>query len=202
LDPTLTPEFTHTPGQIAFTPDGSQLVVTTKANGDHIDVFGVSLLGRPSLHPVVNTKPGSVPFAVAFDAGGHLVVAETGTGAVVTYTLHANGTITTIDTALTGQAATCWVTTDGVHFYASNAGSANVSGYTDEGDGTLTALGNTATDAGTVDATATADGRFLYVQAGAAGIIDGYRIAADGTLTPVGSVTVPHAVGAEGIAAS
>ena len=23
LDPTLTPEFTHTPGQVAFTPDGS-----------------------------------------------------------------------------------------------------------------------------------------------------------------------------------
>src|SRR5262249_27518937 len=39
LDPTLTPEFTHTPGQIAFTPDGSKLVVTTKANGNAIDVF-------------------------------------------------------------------------------------------------------------------------------------------------------------------
>jgi DNA-binding beta-propeller fold protein YncE len=31
LDPTLTPEFTHTPGQVAFTPDGSKLIVTTRS---------------------------------------------------------------------------------------------------------------------------------------------------------------------------
>ena len=39
LDPTATPEFTNTPGQVAFSPDGSQLIVTTKANGSAIDVF-------------------------------------------------------------------------------------------------------------------------------------------------------------------
>ena len=33
LNPTETPQFTHTPGQVAFSPDGSQLIVTTKANG-------------------------------------------------------------------------------------------------------------------------------------------------------------------------
>ena len=31
--PTDTTQFTHTPGQVAFSPDGSQLIVTTKANG-------------------------------------------------------------------------------------------------------------------------------------------------------------------------
>ena len=41
LDPAATPEFTHTPGEVAFTPDGDQLVVTTKANGNAVDVFGV-----------------------------------------------------------------------------------------------------------------------------------------------------------------
>jgi DNA-binding beta-propeller fold protein YncE len=30
LDPNATPQFTTTPGQVAFTPDGAQLVVTTK----------------------------------------------------------------------------------------------------------------------------------------------------------------------------
>jgi DNA-binding beta-propeller fold protein YncE len=39
--PAATPQFTTTPGQVAFSPDGSQLIVTTKANGNHIDVFGV-----------------------------------------------------------------------------------------------------------------------------------------------------------------
>ena len=32
LDPTAAPEFTHTPGQVAFTPDGAHLLITTKAN--------------------------------------------------------------------------------------------------------------------------------------------------------------------------
>ena len=45
LDPTATPQFTNTPGQVAFSPDGSKLIVTTKANGSDIDVFGVGRFG-------------------------------------------------------------------------------------------------------------------------------------------------------------
>ena len=52
-----------------------------------------------------------------------------------------------------------------------------------------------------MDAAASSDGSFLYVQAGAAGIVDAYRIGAGGSLTRVGSVTVPGAVGGEGIVA-
>ena len=35
------------PGQVAFTPDGTQLIVTTKGNGNDIDVFGVGFGGLP-----------------------------------------------------------------------------------------------------------------------------------------------------------
>src|SRR5262249_7689068 len=41
LDPAASPQFVNTPGQVAFSPDGSQLIVTTKANGNDVDVFGV-----------------------------------------------------------------------------------------------------------------------------------------------------------------
>jgi DNA-binding beta-propeller fold protein YncE len=41
LDPTKTPEFTSTPGQIGFTPDGHQVVVTTKNCSNSILVFHV-----------------------------------------------------------------------------------------------------------------------------------------------------------------
>ena len=78
LDPTATPEFTHTPGQVAFTPAGSQLVVTTKGNTSSVDVFGVDQFGRPSATPVVNSLPGAVPFAVSFDQAGRLLIAEAG----------------------------------------------------------------------------------------------------------------------------
>jgi DNA-binding beta-propeller fold protein YncE len=39
-------QFTHTPGQVAFSPDGSKLIVTTKAAGQSIDVFRVNSSGR------------------------------------------------------------------------------------------------------------------------------------------------------------
>ncbi len=68
-------------------------------------------------------------------------------------------------------------------------------------DGTVSLLGQTTTDAGTVDADATPDGAYLYVQTGAAGIVDGFKIHENGSLTSVGSVTVPNAVGGEGIVA-
>ena len=57
LNQAATPQFTNTPGQVAFSPAGSQLIVTTKANGNDIDVFGVRPSGRLSASPVVNAGP-------------------------------------------------------------------------------------------------------------------------------------------------
>jgi DNA-binding beta-propeller fold protein YncE len=201
LDPTATPQFTNTPGQVAFSPDGSQLIVTTKANGNDVDVFGVRPGGTLTPTPVVNSEPGTVPFAVTFDPAGDLAIAEAGPSALVTFALHSDGTITQLDAVDTGQAATCWVTAVGGQLFTSNAGSANLTGFTSDAQGQLTLLGQTATGPGTVDSAATPDGRFLYVQAGGDGSVDEFSVTA-GTLTEIGSVTVPGAVGGEGIAAA
>ena len=201
LNPTATPQFTNTPGQVAFSPNGSQLIVTTKANGNDIDVFGVGSSGRLSASPVVNAEGSTVPFAIAFDRAGHLVIANAGTNALSTFTLNSDGTVTLIDSVGTGQAATCWVAPAAGTLFASNAGSANISGYSSSASGQLTLLGQTATDPGTVDAAATPGGKFLYVQAGANGIVDEFSVGAGGSLTSVGSVTVANAAGGEGIAA-
>jgi 6-phosphogluconolactonase (cycloisomerase 2 family) len=202
LDPSATPQFTNTPGQVAFSPDGSQLIVTTKANGNDIDVFGVHRDGRLTPSPAVNSEPGTVPFGVTFDRAGHLVVTETGPNALATFRLHADGSVSLLDAVATGQAATCWVAPAGGTLYASNAGSASLSGFHSSGGGQLTLLGQTSTDPGTVDATATPDGRFLYVQTGGNGIVDEFALGSGGALTQIGSVTVAGAVGGEGIAAS
>jgi len=201
LDASATPEFVNTPGQVAFSPDGSQLLVTTKANGNDVDVFSVRHDGSLSATPTANNLPGAVPFAVSWDGAGRLVLAEAGTNSVATFRLDGHGVLHALGTAATGQAATCWIVRSQDRFYASNAGSANLSGYQVGRDGSLRSLGTTATDPGTVDATATRDGRYLYVQAGAAGQVDAYRVGHDGSLTSLGSVTVPNAVGGEGIAA-
>jgi 6-phosphogluconolactonase (cycloisomerase 2 family) len=201
LNPHQTPEFTSTPGQVAFTPDGRRLVVTTKGNGNDIDVFAVDPLTGPARRPIVTADP-STPFAVTFDAHDHLVVAESGANSVATYTVHRDGTLGLLDRVATGQAATCWVTRAGTTLYTSNAGSNDVSRVRDTGSGALRHLGETATDAGTVDSTASPDGKFLFAATGAGGIVDEFAVHAGGSLTKIGSVAVPGDTGGEGIAAS
>jgi 6-phosphogluconolactonase (cycloisomerase 2 family) len=195
-------QYVETPGQVAFSPDGSQLVVTTKANGDDIDVFQVGAFGLPSAAPVVNPEPGTVPFAVTFDPAGHLVVSDAGTNALSTFDLYPSGTVSLVDTLGNGQSATCWVASAQGFFYTSNAGSADLSGYGESFAGELSLIGNTTTDAGTVDASATPDGQFLYVQTGGSGIVDEFHVQPDGSLSEIATVTVPGAVGGEGIFAS
>ena len=202
LNPSASPQFVNTPGQVAFSPDGSKLIVTTKANGSDIDVFSVGFFGLLSHSPVVNAESGTVPFAITFDSAGHLAVANAGNNSLSTFTLNRDGTVTLIDSVGTGQAATCWVAPAQGYLYASNAGSASVSGYQAAPNGNLTLLAPpTATDPGTVDASASANGQFLYVQTGGNGIVDEFQVHSGGTLTEIGSVNVADAVGGEGIVA-
>jgi Lactonase, 7-bladed beta-propeller len=194
--------FTGTPGQIGFTPDGSQLVVTTKNAANTVDVFADGLFG-PAAQPTVTSLPGTIPFGFTFDQYGHLALVETGVGAVATFSIASDGTLTQLGSVATGQAATCWISAapEGT-LYASNAGSATESILATEPDGAINQLGTTSTDAGTTDAAVSSDGQYLYVQAGGPGNVDAYRIGPGGSLTETGSVTVPGAVGGEGIAAS
>jgi 6-phosphogluconolactonase (cycloisomerase 2 family) len=200
LDPDATPQFTSTPGQIAFSPSGQQLIVTTKANGNDVDVFRVGYFGELSA-PTVNALPGAVPFAISFDHARNLVVAEAGPNAVASFALSHNGTISALHSVATGQTATCWIASAQGNLFVSNAGSASVSRIQPGAGGSLTLLGATTTDAGTVDAAASVGGRYLYVQTGGNGIVDGFRVGSDGSLTALGSVTVANAVGGEGIVA-
>jgi hypothetical protein len=201
LDPAATPEFVNTPGQVAFSPRGDQLIVTTKANGNQIDVFHLDAFGGPAATPKVTVDSGNVPFAVSFDRIGRLDVAEAGPNAVASYVLHGNGTLTLVGRVETGQAATCWIVGNGKHLYVDSAGSAAVSIFDVTQQG-LVARGTLTTDGGTIDATISRDGRNLYVQTGATGKVDEYTIGADGSLTAIGSITVPGSVGGEGIASA
>jgi 6-phosphogluconolactonase (cycloisomerase 2 family) len=199
--PAEKPLFTHTPGQLAFSPDGTQLIVTTKETGDDVDVFAVNAQGRLSRSPIANPLPGTVPFAVTFDKLGNLIVSESA-GAIASFKLEEDGTIEQLDSVPSGQVATCWVVGVRDLLFTSNPGSASLSAFqSSDGGQLLTPLGDTETDPGTVDATITGVGRFLYVQAGGPGDVDEFALGAGGALTRLGSVTVPDAVGGEGIAA-
>jgi hypothetical protein len=199
LDPAATPEFTHTPGQVTFTPDGSKLIVTTKGNTSSIDVFAVKN-GAVAQTPVITSLPEAVPFAVNFDQAGNLLVAEAGPNAIASFKIASNGALTPLGAAVpTGQEATCWITQVGNTAFLSNAGSGTVSAFGVKG-ASLTALGNTPTSPGTVDSATV--GTYLYVQTGGEGIVDEFSVGTGGKLTPIGKVTVPGAIGGEGIVAS
>lgn len=190
-------QFTHTPGQVAFSPDGSQLIITTKAAGQSIDVFTVYPWGSISRNPVVNADE-TVPFGVTFDPQGHLLVAEAA-GALASFQLNGNGTVTDLDSVKTEQIATCWVTPAAGYYYTSNAGSSTLTGFQTSWGGQLTLLGNTATHPGTVDGASV--GNLLYLQGGGEGIVDEFKVQPSGSLQELGSVLVPSAAGGEGIVA-
>jgi DNA-binding beta-propeller fold protein YncE len=181
--------FLNTPGQVGFSPDGSQLIVTTKANGSNIDVWGVRWDGRLTATPVANASATPVPFGFVFDRAGHLVVAEAGASTLTTYNLRRNGTVTPISSVADGQAALCWIAASGSNFYVANAGSGNVSAYKVDRGGNASLGTNTATAAGSIDLTTTPDGQFLYAESGGTGAVFGFHISSNGALTPVGSVT-------------
>jgi len=191
-------EFNLTPGQVLLSPDGDQLLVTTKQASHSILVFGVGPGGALEREPVVNSYPDTSPFAATFDPQGHLAVAMSGTNSLATFALSDDGVLGLVSTVPTGEQGTCWIVGSGQDVYLSNAGTATLSGYTLE-HARPTSLGVTPTGDGTVDAAVSPDGRWLHVQTGAEGGLDSFRVEDDGKLTPVGSVVVPDAVGGEGI---
>ena len=200
--PTDTTQFTHTPGQVLYSPDGSKLIVTTKATTNAIEVFNVGFFGFLSPSPVITTEPGTVPFALAFDRAGHLVVGEAGPSALATFDLNRNGTLTPISVLASGQTGLCWVTATGSLLYTGNTAANSTSGYVTNASGQLSLLGATPTDPGTVDGSVSSDGHYFYVQTGGKGIVDEFQINADGSLTEIGSVLVSGAAGGQGIAAT
>jgi 6-phosphogluconolactonase (cycloisomerase 2 family) len=195
------PDFLASPGQVGFTPDGSKLLVTTKASTSSIDVFAVGANGLLSAAPVVNTSATPVPFAFTFDPAGRLVSGEAGASSVTTYTIQPGGTLTDPRSQSDGQVALCWILRVGDVYYVSNTGSNTLSSFTVDSAGQpalLEAIAAT-TNPGPIDLASS--GGFLYAETGTNGTIDQFSIGDDGTLEPLGAVDdLPP--GIEGIAAS
>jgi 6-phosphogluconolactonase (cycloisomerase 2 family) len=107
----------NTPGQVSFTPNGQQLVITTKLNGSLIDVFDVGPNGAPSETFTANPAGTPVPFGFTFDDQERLVVTDAAISALSTYTVDPNGTIKQIASQPNGEQAMCWVVPVAGNFY-------------------------------------------------------------------------------------
>ena len=189
------PQFITAPADIAITPDGAHVVVTTKANNT-IDVFNIDN-GRLSA-AIKNPAADTVPFAVSFDSARRLVVANAGRSSLSTYTVNPNGTLHTITRSVEdGQAALCWLVGTGGTLYGGNAGSSTISAFAVDADGTATLTGTPdgvvahtgGGSGGTIDLAITRDGRLLYAENSFAGSVEGYAIQPDHTLSLVSIAT-------------
>ena len=192
------------PAQVAFTPDGSALVVTEK-NSNTIDVYPVH--GDVAAAPSVSASAGGTPFGFDF-AGGHLLVSEAA-GSASSYSVGPAGASVISGAVTTHQAAPCWLiaTVDGRYAYTANAGSGTLSGFSVSNGGALSLLDpsgvNASFGAGShpLDETVSSNGDFLYNLTDGLHKITGFRITASGSLTQVDQIAgLP--VGAAGIAAS
>ncbi|MFI6012593.1 lactonase family protein [Streptomyces sp. NPDC051243] len=214
LDNEDIPRFDTSPGEVEFTPDGRNLVVTTKGNNTVV-VFPMKRNGLPAVaEPVVNKSAGGVPFAISFDASGkRMLVAEAEKSTVTTYKVTHGGKLKVLQQPLpNGQETLCWLERAGKYFYGGNTGNSTVTGYRMDKSGKLSltnevgiATPPSANSQGVIDLAVTEDERFVYVQNAVSGTVDGFRVEADGALTKVTTaegLPVFAESGMEGIAAA
>jgi 6-phosphogluconolactonase len=159
------------PTQIAFTPDGRQLVVTIKdgpaaelapgaepTGPGRILVWNVGHQGRPSARFTRTDLGNRGPFGFSFDTKGHLLVAEfvggpvenvngsrTLTGAAGSFRIRANGSLAPITLAEPDhQVDTCWLVNNGRYAYGANYTSGSISSFRIGEDGSLRLMTATA----------------------------------------------------------
>ena len=214
------PAFPRSPGQVGFTPEGNQLIVTVKGTNS-IYVFPVGENGRAG-SPTITQSPGpSLPtyFGFTFDKKGHLLLSEAfgastsipagGAGAVSSFTVTRTGDLQTISADIgDGGTAACWVALESStrkYLYDSNNLSNSLSSYLVGRDGSLTLLAGTAATANGPNDMATAEeggASFLYVIDALSGTVGAYQInLTNGSLTSITGGSGLPTTGATGIAA-
>jgi len=179
--------------EVAFNPDGRQLIVTEKAT-NLIDLYPVDASGVAGQRNSVPSA-GGTPFGFALGLRGLLFVSEAaGAGSASSYTL-GNGSLTLVSGAVsTHQGAPCWavVTRDGRFGYTGNTQGGSISGFAIATDGSITLLdanGATATvGPGAIDLTVSRNSRYLYELVAGSPAIHAFQIQADGHLDPLGPI--------------
>src|ERR687884_424542 len=185
------------PAQIAFSPDGS-MVVITQPGTDSIVTYQVTSDGTFGASSEIASE-GPTPYGFAFTSGGTLVVteafgAEKGAAAASSYALEDGSLVVRTSSVGNGRSEICWavITPDDRFAFTTNFADGAVSRFAIAADGSLAledATAGIAVDGmpGLRDEDLSSDGRFLYAIDADGGRIYGWSIEAEGSLEPVGS---------------
>ncbi len=183
---------------LSISPDGKFLIATERTP-NNIDTFQIN--GDGTLSPIVvnhDSAPGT--FSALFASLRTIVVSETGpaggsnAATISSYSVLAGGTLAPVSLGVpTLGAANCWnaITPNGKWIYASNAGSANISGFAIGANGALTPLGGTIAGVNpggstNIDIAISADSKFLYSLNSGTGKVGIFAIGQDGLLSGLG----------------
>ena len=185
------------PAQIAFSPDGSMVVITQRGT-DSIVTYQVTSDGTFGASSEIASE-GPTPYGFAFTSGGTLVVteafgAEKGAAAASSYALEDGSLVVRTSSVGNGRSEICWavITPDDRFAFTTNFADGAVSRYAIASDGSLSledATAGISVDGmpGLRDEDITSDGRFLYAIDADGGRIYGWSVDAEGSLEPVGS---------------
>ena len=134
------------PAQVAFSPDGSTLVVSERGT-DSLTTFAVAVDGLAGDMQVV-ASAGPTPYGFEFTSSGALVVTEAAGGQVgaasaSSYRLEGPGRLSAVSGPVPNtRSEVCWaaVSKDDRYAYVTNFGDGTISSYTIGDDGGLSLL--------------------------------------------------------------
>jgi 6-phosphogluconolactonase len=188
----------HTdPAQVAFSPDGSMVVITERAT-DSIVTYEVTPDSTFGASSAVASE-GPTPYGFAFTSGGTLIVteafgAEKGAAAASSYAIEEGSLVARTSSVGNGRSEICWavVTPDDRFAFTTNFADGAVSRFAIASDGSLSledATAGISVDGmpGLRDEALSSDGRFLYTIDADGGRIYGWAVEAEGALELVGS---------------
>ncbi|HYZ47097.1 MAG TPA: beta-propeller fold lactonase family protein [Actinomycetota bacterium] len=185
------------PAQVAFSPDGSMVVITERAT-DSIVTYEVAPEGTFGASSAVASE-GPTPYGFAFTSGGTLIVTEAfgaqkGAAAASSYAIVEGSLMARTSSVGNGRSEICWavVTPDERFAFTTNFADGAVSRYAIASDGSLSledATAGISVDGmpGLRDEALFSGGRFLYAIDADGGRIYGWAVDAEGALEPVGS---------------
>jgi 6-phosphogluconolactonase len=185
------------PAQVAFTPDGSMIVITERGT-DSIVTYEVAADGTFGASRAIASQ-GPTPYGFAFTSGGALVVteafrAEKGAAAASSYAIVDGSLVPRTSSVGNVRSEICWavVTPDDRFAFTTNFADGAVSRFAIAADGSLSledATAGIAVDGmpGLRDEGLSSDGQFLYAIDADGGRIYGWSVDAEGSLEPLGS---------------